>query len=248
VAIQKSEAILLSKKDIRETSAICVFYTRDFGKIKGLIKGVRGQEAKFGLYLQEFAKYDIVYYEKKKADTYLVTQCDLKDAYTEIAEDFQRRIKAYFIIELIDKFTPLDDKSAEIYGLLGWILGLLRSRSFIDRPVIIFQIKLLDLCGFLPQLDSCVSCSAKLSKDSCFSVRLSGLLCDVCRSQDIQALLISKGAIASINMIRQYSIRQLERINITNNITKELSSLLERYISFHLGEHLKTHEFFKNVS
>ena len=80
MGIQKSEAILLSKRDIRETSSLVVFYTEGFGKIKGLVKGARGAQAKFGLYLSEFSKFDIVYYEKRKTETYLITQADLKDS------------------------------------------------------------------------------------------------------------------------------------------------------------------------
>ena len=115
MSIQKSEAILLSKRDVRETSAITLFFTKEFGKIKGLIKGVRGPEAKFGLYLSEFAKYDIVYYEKRKGDAYLTTQCDLKDAYLEIAQDLDKRLNAYYVLELVDKFTAQDEKNTDIY-------------------------------------------------------------------------------------------------------------------------------------
>jgi len=247
VAIQKTQAVLLSKRYIRETSAIAVFYTEGFGKIKGLVKGVRGPEARFGLYLQEFAKYDIVYYEKRRAETYMVTQCDLKDANIEIANDLYRRLKAYYVLELVDKFTPLEEASADIYNLLDWILESIRKERFIDRQIIVFRLKLLEYSGFLPQLESCVNCSKAVSKDARFSVRMSGLLCSDCEGLDAQALRLSKGAVATVNMIRRHNIDQLGRSNINTGISKELEMLLERFIAYHLGEHLKTQEFIKQV-
>jgi DNA repair protein RecO (recombination protein O) len=240
VPIQQSEAILLSKRDVRETSASVVFYTKNFGKIKGLIKGARGPQAKFGLYLHEFARYDIVYYEKSSSDTYLVTQCDLKEAYSQIAEDLDKRLLAYYILELVDKFTPLSEPSSDIYKLLNWALESLKREKFFDRTIIIFQLKLLEYAGFLPQLDVCVGCSNKITRNAYFSVRLSGLLCDSCQQADIQNIAISKGAIATINMIRKYQIDRLSRSTVTNETSSVLRKLLEKFIAYHLGEHLKT--------
>ena len=243
MAIQKSTAILLSKKDVRETSTTVVFYTRDFGKIKGLIKGARGPQAKFGLYLSEGARYDIVYYEKRKTDVYMVTQCDMQDAYMEIADDLDKRLSAYYILELIDKFTPLEEPSTELIDLLLWALEFMRKNQYIDKAIIKFQLKLLEYAGLLPQLDTCVSCDSVALKDAYFSVRMSGLLCRDCRESDIQASPLSKGATVSIDMIRKQNIHSLGRVTITNNIEQELKKILERFIAYHLGEHLKTLAF-----
>jgi len=247
VTIQKSEAILLAKRDIRETSAIVAFCTRDFGKIKGLIKGVRGPQAKFGLYLREFAKFDIVYYEKQRTDTYMVTQCDLKYAYTEIAEDFDKVIKAYYILELVDKFTPLGEKSPETYDLLAWILDFIAREKFVDSGIILFELKLLEYSGLLPSLDFCTGCSKRPGREGYFSVRNGGLLCGDCSDSDIQAIRLSKGAASSINMIRKHKVENLGRLTITNTVSKELRMLIDKFIEYHLGEHLKTRTFIKQV-
>ena len=67
--IQKSEAIVLRSQDLRETSLIITFYTKDFGKIKGIVRGVRGPHAQYGGgSLEIFAHDEIVFYERKKAD------------------------------------------------------------------------------------------------------------------------------------------------------------------------------------
>ena len=248
MSIQKSEAILLTKRDIRETSSIAEFYTKDFGKIKGLIKGVRGPQAKFGIYLHEFAKFDIVFYDKRKADTYMITQCDLLNPYTEIAEDLDKRLNAFYVIELVDKFTPLGDKCTELYHLLEWVLGRICKERFSDREIIKFGFKLLENAGFLPQFGQCVKCSGDISKDTRFSVRLAGLLCANCHNADIQAMPLSRGAISSINMIVRQGIEKLHNLAISNSISKELQSLLERFIAYHLGEHINTTDFIRQAA
>ena len=248
MGIQKSEAILLSKREIRETSSIVHFYTKDFGKIKALIKGVRGSHAKRGSYLHEFAKFDIVFYDKRKSDIFMVTQCDLINSYSEIAEDLDKRLKAFYVVELVDKFTPLADKSVELYHLLEWVLFFLSTERFINRAIIIFQLKLLENSGLLPQFEECLNCSGKIVKDACFSLRLSGLLCAKCRDTDLQASPISRGAVSSINMIVRQKRERLNSLMVANSISTELNRLLERLIAYHLGEHLNTTDFMRQIT
>jgi DNA repair protein RecO (recombination protein O) len=247
VAIQKTEAILLSKKDIRETSVVAAFFTKDFGKIKGLVKAVRGPLAKFGTYLHEFAVYDIVFYDRVRSDTYMITQCDLLEPYTEIAQNIDKRLKAFYVLELVDKFTALRDDSAGIYELLEWMLDRLQAERFAERSMIIFQMMLLEHTGFLPQLENCIECSRKIDTQGVFSVRLSGFLCQGCLSADSQAIALSRGAISSINMIRKQKPEKLSSAMITGSLVGELGAMLEGFISYHLGEHLKTSAMLKEI-
>jgi DNA repair protein RecO (recombination protein O) len=208
---------------------------------------VRGPQAKFGTYLHEFAVYDIVFYDRARSDTYMITQCDLLDPYTEIAQNIDKRLKAFYVLELVDKFTALRDDSAGIYELLEWMLDRLQAERFPERSMIIFQMMLLDYTGFLPQLENCIECSRKIDTQGVFSVRLSGLLCQGCLSADSQVIALSKGAIASMNMIRKQKLGKLSSAMITGSLVGELGGMLEGFISYHLGEHLKTSAMLKEM-
>lgn len=248
MAIQKSAAILLGKKEIRETSCIVSFYTQNFGKIKGLIKGIRGPRAIFGIYLQEFSDYDIVYYEKKRKDVYTISECDTKETFKKLNSDLERRIWAYYVVELVDKLTPLEDKNSLIYQLLLDTLRLLNGEHFVDKVIIIFQIKFLKLQGFMPQIELCVNCDGKLSEEVNFSVRLGGLLCKNCFGADIQSFGVSKGAVASMKILEKMKTEGLSRISITKKLRDEISELLNRFINYQLGEHLKSASFIKSIT
>jgi DNA repair protein RecO (recombination protein O) len=249
MSIQKSAAILLSKKEIRETSCIVALYTEDFGKIKGLIKGARGKQAVFGLYLQEFTEYDIVYYEKKRRTIYTVSECDLKKTFKRLNSDLERRLWGYYILELVDKLTPLEDRNTNIYQLLVETLDLLDSAHFLDKTVMVFQIQFLKLLGLMPQLEYCVNCDKKLAKDTDvnFSVRFSGILCDKCFGADIQSFSISRGTAASMKMLARTPLNSLSRISISKNLRDEIAMLINRFIDYQLGEHLKSSRFIKTV-
>lgn len=247
MAIQKTAAICLSKRDIRETSCIAHFYTQDFGKIKGLIKGVRGPRAVFGIYLQEFADYYIVYYEKKRKDVFTVSECEMRQSFKNLNKVLDRRLWAYYIVELVDKLTPTEDVNSDIYLLLLETLKLLNSERFIDKVIIAFQIKFLHLLGLMPQLERCVNCSGNLSKDVHFSTRFGGLLCNKCISADVQSFAVSNGAAASVKLLDKTPLLSLSRVSISQELRKEISQLLEKFIDYQLGEHLKSTRFIKTA-
>ena len=66
MAILKTEAIVLDTQDFRSSSLIANFYTRDFGKLSGLLKGVKQEPGKFNSNLDRLSLNEIVFYKKTK--------------------------------------------------------------------------------------------------------------------------------------------------------------------------------------
>ena len=63
--IAKTEAIVLKSMKYRETSKIVTFYTKQFGKITGLVKSARSAKNKFGSSLNLFSHIELVIYKKE---------------------------------------------------------------------------------------------------------------------------------------------------------------------------------------
>ena len=116
MAIQKTEAVLLRKKDLRETSLILSFFTRDFGKIHGVLKGARGSRARSGANPLYFSLDEIVFYEKKKRDLFVVSQYESRKIFLNILKDWDRASVAYYMLELVDVFTEPGEKCEDIFN------------------------------------------------------------------------------------------------------------------------------------
>ncbi len=61
----KTQAFILKTQVYRDTSLLGDFYTRDHGRIKGVIKGIRDTRARFGSTLEPFSLNEILFYKKK---------------------------------------------------------------------------------------------------------------------------------------------------------------------------------------
>jgi len=153
MAIEKSDAILLRKMDFRETSFIVTFFTRDFGKVGGILKGARGSRARSGINPLFFCLEQIVFYEKKKSGLCIISQCEIQRIFLNILKDWDRASIAYYILELVDRLTEPGGGAEEIFDVL--LNSMIALDGEKDPGVVarFFEVKFLTALGFWPGSD-----------------------------------------------------------------------------------------------
>ncbi|MDP2929448.1 MAG: DNA repair protein RecO [Candidatus Omnitrophota bacterium] len=246
--IQKSEAIVLRKQDLRETSLILTYYTKDFGKIKGILRGVRGLRGlSGGGALEIFAHDEIVFYDRKSSDIFTTSQCDLIEFFNPIRRSLEKLAYATYMVELLDSVTTLGDKNEEVFELLLNSLKFLSTEASSRRVARIFEIKLLNVLGIMPALGACANCSGKVDTSAKFSVLQGGLICKKCFASDSSAFDILQGTVKFIEHIRGLPFEKVARIKVANAVGRELESTLRKFLDYHIERRLKSLEFIKEI-
>lgn len=248
MSLYKTEAIVLNRYDFRETSIIANFYTLDFGKISGLLKGIRKEPEKFAATLEPFSYNELIFYKKRGSALHLVSQCDLKDNFNSLRQDMIKVSIASLMMELLDAVMSGEDKNKDIFDLALASLKELEISNHPDKIMTIFKIKILALSGFKPHLDSCVSCSTKILGEARFSLVLGGLLCAKCAKKDAGARSIFRGTVATILHIERNDFRSNLNLGINPQIKKELDSLLNAFLNFHLEKDFKSQRVLNNLT
>ncbi|MFH1413231.1 MAG: DNA repair protein RecO [Candidatus Omnitrophota bacterium] len=245
--IQKTEAIVIHKREFRETSIIANFYSRDFGKLSGLLKGIRAQPGKFASSLEPFSYNEIIFYPKTKSALHLVSQCDLIDNFDSIRANVIKTGICSIMMELLDAIMPPEDKNEEVFNLS---MDCIRELSVTNNPhkvLTIFKIKILALSGFKPHFDSCVICADRVIGQCKFSLTLGGLLCEKCYNKDLSSRVIFRGTVASILHIEKNDFRKILNLGMNPQIKKELDLILESFLNFHLGKELKSQRVLNKI-
>jgi len=241
--IHSTEGIVLKTLDFRETSRIGTFFTKDCGKIKGVLKGIRKDFKKFGSNVDKFSVNHIVFYEYRRSDLHLISQCDLKQFFFSIRQDYKRNVAANYMLELVDMVMPPEHANRKVYQLMASYLESLETTEDIDKLVHIFQIKILLLSGFRPHIDSCVKCHKKVESGARFSLRMGGLICPKCPTTETHFMVISKGTIASMLHIERSNWLNSLRLGLTNTARKELKYILNNFLVYHLGKKIKSAKY-----
>lgn len=241
--IHKTKAIVIRTFDFRETSIIAEFFTRDFGRLKGILKGIRKDRKKFASTVEPFSLNEIIFYQSRASDIHLVSGCDLEDSFLNVRCDLKKIHLASFMMELISALLAPEDKNEEAFEVVLSCLKDLSLASDPEKIISIAQIKLLRLSGFKPHFDSCVLCDNDILGEAKFSSKFGGLLCPKCAYRDSQIHPVLKGTIASIKHIEKSGWSDTLRLNLAHPIKTELEGMLDRFLTFHLEKRLKTARF-----
>ena len=247
MSIDKAVGFVLNKRDLRETSIIVDFYTKEFGKISTILKGIRTEPEKFASNLELFSLNEIIFYRKTHSSLHLVSQADKLNNFTSIRQNIERTTTAGFMMELVSSIMQPEDKNEEIFNLVLATLKELETNYAPEKIATIFKIKILSLSGFKPHFDSCVSCREKIMGQSKFSLSLGGLLCPGCMQKDPSSRGIFRGTIATVLHIEKSSFSNSLSLGMNPQIKKELNLILNAFLNFHLGRELKSQKVLKKM-
>jgi len=248
MTLPRTDALVLKKQDFRETSLIGVFFTKEFGKISGLLKGIRTEPKKFASTMESFSLNEIIFYRKRNSTLHLISQCDLKDNFSLLRQDVARSGFASMMMELLDAIMPVEDQNTHVFDLAAACLKELETNFNPEKILTIFKIKILALSGFKPHFDSCVSCLDKILGQAEFSLIFGGLLCSRCQKKDLTARNIFRGTIASILHIERNDLKSNLNLGLNPQIKRELDAILNAFLNFHIGKELKSQRVMQKLA
>ena len=246
MAIRKTNAIIIRTIPFRSTSLIVTFFTKDFGKIKGIVKGVRQEREREGAVYELFTQLEIIYYEKLRSDLHLISEAFILDSYESLRSRLENISYASYFAELIDQLTEVHDPHEELFQLLDLCLRYLPSLPG-ERLSRLFETKVLKEIGWLPYLEACLHCEKRDLDRSYFSPYQGGLICKTCAPVVPDARPISPETLAAL---RYYGGRNLEeclKYPLSNTTEQGLGLLMHRFFLSRLQKPLKTREFLDKI-
>jgi len=248
MSIQKTRGIVLRREDVRETSVALTAYTRDFGKLRLISKGVRSPEQKFTSAYELFALDEIVFYERKKKGLFLLSQCELVSFFPKIRESLERMSYAHYFIEFTDLITVSGDSNREIYALLENSLEFLSENASPKRVARVFEIKLLSILGLMPGLRSCVNCDESVrNKILRFSLSLGGVLCEKCLTRDKAARPVLPGTVNFISRVEELPFQKIKQVKVAKPVGAEVERILKNFINYHVDIRPRSMEFIRKI-
>lgn len=238
----RSEGIVLRRSDLGEADRLLTLYTRDFGKIRAVAKGARKPQSRKTGHVELFTRTQFLFAKGQGFD--IVSQADMVEAYPALREDLVRTTYASYAVELLDQFTPDEDRNVGIYDLLSMALDWFAQADDLFLAARYYELRLLSLSGYQPQLFDCVANGEKIvEQDQFFSLELGGVLCPNCYPQDRRARPISATALKVLRYLQTRDWKTVRVLAVKRPLHRELESLMHSYLSHTLERNLKSVEF-----
>lgn len=238
----RSEAIVLRRTDFGEADRLLTLYTRELGKIRAVAKGARKPQSRKTGHVELFMRTQFMFAQGR--DLPLVTQAELVDAYRALREDLVRTTYASYGVELLDQLTPDEERNTRLYDLLAAALSWFNSTDNLLGAARYYELRLLTLAGFQPQLFHCVRCQEPIQEqDQFFSAELGGLLCPNCHEVDRRAKPISAAATKVLRYMQTRDWKTVQTLSLKRSLHSELEDLMHVYLVYHLERKLKSVDF-----
>jgi len=245
--IYRTEAIVLRRQNLGEADRILTLYTPDYGKVKVVAKGVRKPQSHKAGHVELFARSDVLV-ARGRSSLDVLSQADLIDAFPPIRGDLIRTTYASHFVELLDAFTEESDSSPPLYHLLADGLGWLGQTTDLRRTARYYELHLLGLAGYRPELFTCVICGEPIqARDQFYSAADGGVICPACGSGHPRAVSISLGALKVLRYMQTRPFEVVEALTLRPAVLAETERILHSTLTYHLERRLKSAAFLKRL-
>ncbi len=246
IRLHHTEGIVLKRRDFGEADRILTIYTLHLGKVHAVAKGVRRIASRKSGHLELFTHSRLMLAEGR--NLYVLTQADTLHAYSAIREGLIRTTYAYHIAELVDRFVQEGAESAEAFALLR---DCLQALGEAEDPALLarfFELRLLSLLGYQPELFRCVGCGRAVGREgNVFSPDAGGVLCPECGARTADAYPLSAPGFRVLRFLQTRDWAVARNVQLTPDTRLDLERWLHAYLRHVLERGLRSVEFLNNL-
>jgi len=243
---QRVEAIVLKHSDFGEADRLLTIYSREQGKLRAIAKGARKPGSRKGGHLEPFSRVRLLL--GKGRELAVVSQAEAVETNSVLTENLEALGYASYGVELLDRFSGDHDENAGLYRLLRDTLQRLAGGEDLQLAVRYYEIRLLDLAGFRPELQKCLNCQKEIKpEDQYFSFEQGGVLCPQCGRGNREARPISLGALKVLRHLQRSSYDEARRAKPSAAVQAELETLMNAYVTYLLERSLNSPKFLRRV-
>ena len=177
MALLQSEAIVLRTYPLREADLLVTLFTRAEGKVKGVARSAKKSRRRFGGSLEPLTLVRAYWDDRERQELARLDACDILESPLSDELDYARVVALEHVAELLDELLPDREANDAIFRLAVSVLRQLQ-RGPIWMPLSYFQLWLVRLVGFLPEMTTCSNCGRSLNGSKAFYHALAdGLMC-----------------------------------------------------------------------
>jgi len=242
----KSKGIVIKEVFYNDTDKIITLLLKDYGKISVSAKNARNIKNKFFSGTSLFSYSEFVLYKGRKY--YYINELQLIKSFYDLREDLNKIAYASYFVEMVEKYTMENVICNDVMILLLKSLNsLLKNIISVKLTARIFEIKFLQLNGFMLEINNCHKCKKIICENEKKYFDYEGLLCFECAEKELSKIEAPNAVVYTIKYILTSDFKQLFNFNIDNEILNLLTLITSKIIRYHLNIKLKSYNFMKEI-
>lgn len=240
----KTEGIILRETKYKDHDKLLTVLTKELGKVTVRVREPKGMRGGRSASTQFLAYSEFTLLERQ--GRYSASEVNLIELFLGLREDLELFSLASYFAQVCDVAQQEEDPNEEVLSLLlNCLFALAKLRKPQESVKAVFELRLMSIIGFLPDLRGCVTCG-KLTPDR-FNITLGALQCSSCAAGESIRLPLGSGTLAAMRYLTTCDAKRLFSFRLSEESLRELSHITESYLSTQLERGFSTLDFYKSL-
>ena len=263
--VRSSHVLVLRRKDVADADRVLTVLTPGEGKLELLAKGVRKTTSRKSGHLEPYTHAHVMVAQARTWD--IITEATTVEAFRHLRDNLDAIGCAAYLCELLDCFSEDGDENR-----LLWDLALFALRTLDDEAQAAnlaaqiagagdaggelppsnllrwFDLQLLSVAGFQPQLFNCLGCDADLEPVlNFFSLAEGGVFCPRCGPLRNDVEPIDPDTLKVLRYLQSQPWQTVQRLQLRPSLARTADTLRLRYLCHVLERHVRSAHFLRRL-
>ncbi len=244
---QSTKGLVLREVRYKEADRILTILTESEGKITAKARGALRKSSRTGAATQQLTWSDLTLFLNR--GKWQVNEGSVIEGFPGLREDIALLALGSYFSECLDAFSAEEQPEPELLQLgLNSLYALSRK---LREPLLIkaaFELRLMRISGFQPNVQRCVYCGKEEPEEPCLGIENGGLCCRACRKAEFGlTAALDADALKALRYVIAAPAKQLFSFKLEGKSLKRLSDAAEEYLREHAERGFQTLEYWKKV-
>jgi DNA repair protein RecO (recombination protein O) len=249
MALGKTPAVVIGSFPLGESDRIVSFFSRDFGKVRGVARAARRMRSRFGSALELLTLGDLVFFDAGRSDLVQVDHFDIVRPFERVRGDLERLGQAAWMVECVGRLTADRDPSPTLYGVLVRALRSVEAGIPPRRVATAFGLRCVDALGHRLRIDACVGCGRRghpAGTSIAIDVEAGGVTCAACAGRTRGAVRVDEATLWALRRLRAMSWS--DAMGLALGVTEDhVREIVDLHVTRLAGQPVRAARFLREI-
>lgn len=243
-----TRAVVLSAKNLEEHDRLVVLLTEDLGVVTAYAKGARRQKGTMSSATEQLS-YSAFQLFRNRERTF-VDRAETETVFFAIRQDVERLALASYFCQLCRELIPEGETQPEYLHLMMNTLTLLdRGKTPLSQLKAVFELRLLTMSGYMPDLVACAACGDFTGEGILFAPAAGTVYCGGCapKAGNTPLMPLEPGVFQAMRHIIYSDFGKLFSFRLPAEGLERLAAASEAYLLAQVERVLPALDFYKTI-
>ncbi len=239
-------ALVLREVRYKEADRILTLLTDTDGKITVKARGALRKSSKTAAATQQLTYSEMTLFGN--LGRWTVNEATVKEGFDGLRTDIGSFALGCYFAECVDALSVEDQPDAPLMQLaLNCLYALSRGMYTPEHIKAAFELRLMCLAGYTPELSHCAVCGEEEPGDPVLMLERGCVCCRRCAAGAGQTVKLDTASLNAMRHICSASPKQILSFSLEGEGAKRLSAAAEEYLLLHTERRFQTLDYWKNV-